>query len=210
MVAGLIRAGPSERRWSLRTPLGYIGPIGAVGRWRAANHEGRGAALGRRARARRPGGHRRVHSAALHRPGHHRRERLPTAPGRYRRGVGPRDWLQPRRLGARLPRPSLRRPRQRSTGRPCRGGPGALEAEGWQLSDDVGFHRWATFSGRHTHTTVAVGAAAVLAGWDYAGDPSTVVARQLDGTGGTPSAAPDELPRAVAMRFDLVGDWDYC
>ena len=88
---------------------------------------------------------------------------------------------------------------------------GHLEAEGWRLSDDVGFQRWATFTGRHDDTTVAVGPAADLAGWDYAGDPSTIVARQLDGgTVGEPAVGSGELPRAVVMRFDLVGDWDSC
>lgn len=85
-----------------------------------------------------------------------------------------------------------------------------LETEGWQLSDDVGFHGWATFTGSRDDTTVAVGSAAALADWEYAGDPSSVVARELDDMVGTPPIGSDELPRAVAMRFDLVGDWGHC
>lgn len=56
-----------------------------------------------------------------------------------------------------------------------------LRDEGWEMSEAVGPHDWATFSGTRARTDVVVGSARSLARWDAVGDPSTHVASLLTG-----------------------------
>lgn len=87
-----------------------------------------------------------------------------------------------------------------------------LTNEGWRLSQDVGFYEWGAFSGEHERTTVVVGPARSLIAWgDVIGDPGSYVSGLLTGEYGDERLVSREaLDRAVALRFDLAGDWSYC